>query len=62
MNALRIAGWSNIVIGILHVVTLVRAREMFSWVGIGQEMDRLGRVHFLLPYLLSAATGAVFCV
>ena len=60
--ALGIAGWANIVIGALHVLILVRAREMFYWVGIGPEMDRLAAVHFLLPYLLSVATGAVFCV
>lgn len=35
---------------------------MFYWVGIGPEMDRLGGVHFLLPYLLSIATGVGFCV
>ena len=62
MNALTVAGWSNIVIGILHVVTLIRAREMFYWVGIGPDMDRLSRVHVVLPYLLSVAAGAAFCV
>ena len=35
---------------------------MFYWVGIGLEKDRLGGVHFVLPYLLSITTGAVFCV
>ena len=55
--ALGMAGWANIVIGALHVLTLVRAREMFYWVGIGPEMDRLAAVHFLLPPRSTPKTG-----
>ena len=62
MLALKLGGWANIVIGTLHVVGLIWARRMFYWVGIGPDMDRLGAVHALLPYVLSIVTGAVFCV
>ena len=52
MTALRIAGWTNLAIGLLHIAARPWERRMSYWVGIGPDMDRLGRMHFLLPYAL----------
>jgi hypothetical protein len=60
MTALRIAGWSNLLIGLLHIAALPWERRMSYWVGIGPSMDRLERMHFLLPYALWIATAAAF--
>ena len=60
MTALRIAGWTNLAIGLLHIAALPWERRMSYWVGIGPDMDRLGRMDFLLPYALWIATAAAF--
>ena len=60
MTALRIAGWTNLAIGLLHIAARPWERRMSYWVGIGPDMDRLGRMHFLLPYALWIATAAAF--
>jgi len=41
MTALRIAGWTNLAIGLLHIAALPWERRMSYWVGIGPDMDRL---------------------
>ena len=60
MTALRIAAWSNLLIGLLHIAALPWERRMSYWVGIGPAMDRLERTHFLLPYAMWIAAAAAF--
>ena len=59
MLALRIGGWANILIGMGHLLAIVRLREISEWVG-GPDEGRLGALHPSLPYLLTFATGLVF--
>jgi len=60
MTALRVAGWSNLAIGLLHLIALPWERRMSYWVGIGPAMDRLEHRHFLLPYAMWVAAAAAF--
>src|SRR5262249_3525392 len=60
MTALRVAGWSNLAIGLLHLIALPWERRMSYWVGIGPAMDRLEHRHFLLPYAMWIAAAAAF--
>ena len=60
MTALRVAGWSNLVIGLLHLLALPWERRMSYWVGIGPAMERLAHTHVLLPYATWIATAAAF--
>jgi len=60
MTALRIAGWSNLVIGLLHLGALPWERRLSYWVGIGPAMDRLEHTHALLPYAMWIAAAAAF--
>lgn len=57
--ALRIGGWANILIGVGHVLAMVRLREISEWVG-GPGDGRLQALHPSLPYLLTFGTGLVF--
>ena len=38
MTALRIAGWTNLAIGLLHIAARPWERRMSYWVGIGPDM------------------------
>ena len=57
--ALRIGGWANILIGVGHVLAMVRLRVISEWVG-GPGDGRLQALHPSLPYLLTFGTGLVF--
>jgi hypothetical protein len=60
MLSLRIGGWTNIVIGVGHLVGLLWAREFFYWTGVGADMERLADVHTLLPYALTVIVASFF--
>ncbi len=59
MTALRIGGWTNILIGVGHILAMARLREILNWVG-GPEFDSLHALHPSFPYLLTFGTGLVF--
>ena len=59
---LRIGGYINIIISVLHIVGLLWADRMFEVTGIGKEMTELGQVHLLLPYLLTIFVAVVFFI
>ncbi len=59
MAALRIGGWTNILIGVGHIVAMARLREISDWVG-GPGFDGPLALHPSFPYLLTFATGLVF--
>jgi hypothetical protein len=56
--ALRIGGWANILIGVGHILAMLRLREISEWVG--GPGDRIASIHPSLPYLLTLGTGLVF--
>lgn len=60
MLSLRIGGWTNLVIGVGHLVGLLWAREFFYWTGIGADMERLADAHTLLPYALTVIVASFF--
>jgi len=59
---LRIGGYINIIISVLHIVGLLWADRMFKVTGIGKEMAELGQVHLSLPYLLTIFVAVVFFI
>ncbi len=59
MAALRIGGWTNILIGVGHIVAMARLREISDWVG-GPSFDGPLAPHPSFPYLLTFGTGLVF--
>ena len=59
---LRIGGYINIIISVLHIVGLFWAEQMFEVTGIGKEMAELGQVHLSLPYLLTIFVAVVFFI
>jgi hypothetical protein len=62
MLILRLAGWANLGIALMHVVGLIWAQQFFEWADAGPMMDRLAQVNVLLPYLLTIASAALFLV
>jgi len=60
--ALRIAGWSSIVIAAAHAAGLIWAWSFFTSVGIEPEMRELATQGAALPYVLTLITAAVFLV
>ncbi len=59
MAALRIGGWTNILIGVGHVLAMARLREVLDWVG-GPDFDSLDALHPSFPYLLTFVTALEF--
>jgi hypothetical protein len=60
MAALKIGGWINLLIGALHVLAIVRMREVANWIGASAEMDRAAEMFVVLPHLLTLVAGMVF--
>ncbi|MEN9639058.1 MAG: hypothetical protein RLZZ262_926 [Bacteroidota bacterium] len=60
---LRLGGYLNIIIAILHVVGLIWADKMFEITGIADEMKEAAEVvHPLYPYALTVIVAVVFFV
>ena len=59
MAALRLGGWTNILIGIGHVLSMLWMRETLEWVG-GPDFDRLHGLHPTLPYLATLGAALAF--
>lgn len=60
MTALRIAGWTTLLIALGHALAVLRMRDAAHWTGVGPEFDRLGERFFLLPHLMTLGAAAVF--
>lgn len=61
-RALRIGGWSNLVIAAGHVIGLIWAWSLFGTVGIEHEMRELATKGAALPYIVTLVTAAAFVV
>jgi hypothetical protein len=59
---LKISGYINIAIAILHVLGLFWAERMFEVTGIGNEMKELSLIHPILPYFLTVLVAIAFFV
>lgn len=57
---LKLGGYINILIAIVHIVGLIWAEQMFEVTGIGKEMNELAQTHSSLPYLLTIFVSIVF--
>ena len=57
---LKLAGYVNILIAIVHIVGLFWADKMFEVTSIGKEMTELAQTHPSLPYLLTIFVAIVF--
>lgn len=60
--ALRIGGWTNIAIGVGHLLAVVRLRWVCEQLGMLAQIDRWARLHPQLPVLATIAAGCFFCV
>ena len=59
---LRLGGYINIIIAFAHIIGLFWAEKMFEITGIGEEMVKLSKIHFSLPYLLTIFVAIVFFI
>lgn len=59
MAALRLGGWTNILIGLGHILAMARLKEISEWVG-GPGVDGPLALHPSFPYVLTFGTGLVF--
>lgn len=59
---LIIAGYTNYVIAILHIVGLFWAEWMFEVTGIQKDMAELAQLHASLPYLLTIFVAIFFYI
>lgn len=57
---LRIAGWLNLLIALLHLLGLFWADWMFEVTDIATEMEQLTVLHPVLPYLLTVTVALIF--
>lgn len=60
--SLRVGGWANIAIGALHLLMLVRLQWVFDSLGMTADMERVARIHPLLPALMTIAGAGAFFV
>ena len=61
-RALRIGGWTNIVLAAGHVVGLIWAYSVFRAVGIEEDMRRLAEQGAALPYVVTLIVAGGFLV
>ena len=59
---LKLGGYINILIAIVHIIGLFWAEQMFEITGSGKEMKKLAEIHSSLPYLLTIFVAVVFFV
>lgn len=59
---LRLGGYINVFIAVLHIIGLIWADKMFEITGIGREMSELAQTHASLPYLLTLFVAIVFFI
>ncbi|GLI04926.1 hypothetical protein YDYSG_09560 [Paenibacillus tyrfis] len=59
---LKLGGYCNLVISILHIVGLFWAKEFFRVTGVAEPMNQLSALHYSLPYLLTVLVAIVFAL
>jgi len=59
---LKLGGYINIFIAVLHIIGLIWADKMFEVTGIGKEMSKLAQIHSSLPYFLTIFVAIIFFI
>jgi len=59
---LKLGGYINILIAIVHIIGLFWADKMFEVTGIGNDMRELASIHSSLPYLLTILVAIAFFI
>lgn len=59
---LRLGGYINVLISVVHIIGLIWAEQMFGVTGIEKEMNELAQIHYSLPYLLTIFAAIVFFI
>jgi hypothetical protein len=59
---LKLGGYCNLVISLLHIVGLFWAKEFFRVTGVAEPMNQLSLLHSSLPYLLTGLVAIVFAI
>lgn len=62
MSMLKIAGISNFILSIVHLVSLFWAKQVFEAGGIGKEMNELSQIHPSIPYIVTIIVAIIFFV
>lgn len=62
MKMLKLGGYINILIAIVHIVCLVNAEYFFEITGVGEEMKRNAEIHPLLPYAMTIFVAIFFFI
>ncbi|NEW07391.1 hypothetical protein GK047_15410 [Paenibacillus sp. SYP-B3998] len=61
-SLLKLGGYCNLVISLLHIAGLFWAKEMFRVTGVSEPMGQLSALHSSLPYLLTAFVAIIFAL
>ncbi len=59
---LRLGGYINILIAILHIVGLFWADKMFEVTGISKDMTEAAQLHVSLPYVITIVVAIAFFI
>lgn len=59
---LKIGGYINILIAILHIVGLFWAQQMYDYTGVGDRMRENAAIHPSLPYVITIIVSIAFFV
>ena len=59
---LKLGGYINILIAIMHVVGLLWADKMFEVTGIAEDMAETAQVHASLPYVITIVVAIAFFI
>lgn len=59
---LKLGGYLNILIALLHIVGLIWAEQVFEITGVGKEMKELSAIHVSIPYLSTIIVSIFFFI
>ena len=59
---LKLGGYLNILIAVMHIVGLIWIKEMFEVTGIDKEMSEVASIHFMIPYMLTIFVAIFFFI
>jgi hypothetical protein len=62
MKMLKLGGYINILIAIVHIICLFNAEYFFEVTGVGENMRRNSEIHPLLPYAMTIFVSIIFFI
>lgn len=62
MKYLKLGGYINILITIIHILSLFNAEYFFEITGVGAEMRRNAEIHQYLPYGMTIFVAVIFFI